>query len=451
MKGLSGRSMRTFSLIWFGQLISLIGSELTGFALGVWVYLQTGSIVQFALIAFFTALPGTLLLPFAGALIDRWNRRLVLIVSDTGAAISTSILAILFLTKQIEVWHIYVAMTVSSICNSFQWPAFSAAITQLVPKKQLGRANGMLQFAQALAQLIAPVLGGFLVTIIQPAGVIFVDMATFLFGVAATALIRIPDLADDEERPAKPSLLREAAAGWRYISARSGLLTLLLLFALSNAVLGFVQVLIPPLVLDFASPAALGRVVSFAGLGMLIGGIVMIAWKGPKAHIKLILIGTFLQGAIFLLSALPPSLIIIAVMGFVILMSMAIIVSSSQTIWQKKVPPKMQGRTFAIRRMIARSTLPLAYLAAGPLVNTLFRPALSEGGALAGSVGKVIGVGPSRGIAFFFIILGILLIGAAIFGFLYPPLRDLEHAIPDAIPDDEPAEMTVPQTTQATA
>ena len=148
--------MRIFTLIWFGQLISFIGFGLTRFALGVWVYRNTGSVTQFALISLFAILPSILLSPLVGVLVDRWNRRTCMILSDAGAGLSTLAIVLLLLVGRLEVWHIYLVVAVSSTFNAFQWPAYAAATTMLVPKQHLGRASGMVQLAEAIADETLP-------------------------------------------------------------------------------------------------------------------------------------------------------------------------------------------------------------------------------------------------------------------------------------------------------
>ena len=157
---------RTFLLIWFGQLISLTGTGLTGFALGVWVYQRTGSVTQFALIALATTLPGILFSPIAGALVDRWDRRWAMFLSDAGASVCTLSMCLLLFAGRLQVWEIYIAMSISSTITAFQWPAYSAATTLLVPKEHLGRASGMVQIADAVAQIGSPVIAGVMMGVV---------------------------------------------------------------------------------------------------------------------------------------------------------------------------------------------------------------------------------------------------------------------------------------------
>ena len=170
------REMRTFSIIWLGQCVSIIGSGLTRFALGLWVYQHTGSVTNFALIALSSILPHLLLSPLAGALVDRWDRRKAMIFSDIGAGLSTLLIAMFFFVNRLEVWHIYLATALSSACGTFQWPAYTAAISLLVPKKNLGRANGMVQFGQAASEILTPILAGVLLVTIRLSGIILIDV-----------------------------------------------------------------------------------------------------------------------------------------------------------------------------------------------------------------------------------------------------------------------------------
>ncbi|MGD8814610.1 MAG: MFS transporter, partial [Anaerolineales bacterium] len=169
------RGMITFSIVWLGQCVSVIGSGLTSFALGVWIFERTGSVTQFALIGLFAALPRVLLSPLAGALVDRWDRRRAMILSDTGAGLSTLLLVLLLFSNRLEIWHIYLIVGTSAAFSTIQWPAYTAATTLLVAKKNLGRANGMVQFGLAASEILAPALAGVLILTVQLEGVILID------------------------------------------------------------------------------------------------------------------------------------------------------------------------------------------------------------------------------------------------------------------------------------
>jgi DHA3 family macrolide efflux protein-like MFS transporter len=428
--------MTAFLVVWAGQVVSVLGSQLTGFALAVWIYQQTGSATLFALITLVTTVPGMLLLPFAGALVDRWDRRWAMILSDSGAGIATLALALLIWRGRLELWQIYVLMSVISCFSALRWPAFTAATTMLVPSRHLGRAAGLNQLGEAAAQILSPLLAGALVVTIGRQGIVLIDFASYLFSIATLLAVRIPRppaVTGGEGAPAKGSLWQEARSGWSFIRQRPGLLAVLTLFAVTNSGMGLVQVLLSPMVLSFASPAVLGRVLTVAGCGMLVGGLVMSAWGGPRRRVAGILGFLLFQGLILPLGGLRASAVLIAAGAFLYLLAMPVLVGTSQAIWQSKVPPGLQGRVFAVRRMVAISTLPLVYLSAGPLADRVFEPLMAIGGPLAGSVGLLIGVGKGRGIALMFIVTGVFIVLAVAAASRFPRLTRLESELPDAL------------------
>ena len=425
--------MKIFFVIWFGQLVSIIGTRLSAFALGLWVYQRTGSATQYALIALFTLLPTILVSPLAGALVDRWDRRKAMILSDAAAAVPTLGIALLLVVGRLEVWHIYAANIISSAFNAFQWPAYSAATSSLVPKRHLGRANGMMQISQAAAQILAPGAAALLLSLVQLRGVILIDFITFLVALATLLAVKVPRPVVDEKRVEKKGLLREAADGWAYIAERPGLVGLLAFFAVNNFMFGIVTVLVTPLVLSFTTAATLGWVLSVGGSGMLVGSLAMSAWGGFKRRVYGVYLFMLLGGICVVLTGLRPPPALLALIAFVYFFGLPVVTASSLAIWQSKTALSMQGRVFALRGVVAMSSASVAYLIAGPLADRVFEPMLREGGALAGSVGRVAGVGPGRGIGFIFILMGVLSLCATVMGILYPHIRLVDKELPDAV------------------
>lgn len=433
----ASRGMQTFFLVWFGQMISLVGTGLTNFGINVWVLQQTGSITQFALMAFFNALPAIVLAPISGALVDRMDRRWAMIASDTAAALGTFVLALLFFTNTLQIWHIYAVIIWAAIFRSVQEPAYAASVALMVPKEQLGRANGLIQVAFAIEQLLAPLIAGALIGFIQIQGLIAIDMATFLFALVTLLLVRIPRPKQSEAaRTAQGSLLREVGYGWRYLQSRPGLLVLMLYFGIINFLAGMVIILVTPLILSFASPLALGAVQSAAGLGMLAGGIAMGVWGGPKRRAEAMLGFIALMGVCMIIAGLQPSVWLIGVAAFIFLFCLPVVGASTQTIWQRKIAPDVQGRVFALRQMVSTAAMPLAFLLAGPLTDGVFQPLITPGGALSSNVGAIIGTGPGRGIGLLFIVFGFLTLLVALVGYSYPRLRNVERELPDVLTDE---------------
>lgn len=348
-----------------------------------------------------------------------------MLLSDGIAGVSTLVLASLLLANQLEIWQIYLAMAVSSICSAFQWLAYSAATTLLVPPHQLGRAAGMVQLAEGAAQIVAPALAGVLLVTLQIQGVLLIDFATYLFSLACLWYVRFPAVSSIPNQT-RGIQWREVVYGWGYIWARPGLLGLVLLLAATNFFIGAVTVLITPMVLAFASPTTLGMVLSIGGSGMLVGSVMMSIWGGPKQTVYGVLGAGLLLGVCIFIAGLRPSIPLIAAAAFCGFFCSPIVGGCSQTIWQRQVAPELQGRVFAVQRMIAFSAMPLAYLVAGPLADQLFEPLLVTGGPLTSSLGQWIGVGPGRGIGLLFLVLGSLSVLASIAGYLYSPLRQVE-------------------------
>ena len=441
----TGGDWRSFSLLWLGQVVSLLGSGLTSFGLGVWVYQQTGSVSRFALILIVGSIPGLLLGPLAGVLIDRWDRRKVMILANLGAAACTLALITLLLLNRLELWHIYVVVAFGATCGYVQNPAFAATIPLMLPKKHLGRASGMMQLGPASSRILSPLLAGVLLPLVHLQGLLAIDMATFLFAATCVLIVRIPKVAPAAARGPKPSLLREAGYGWTYIKARPGLVSLLAFFAVLNLFFSFCLVLTTPLVLSFGSPTMLGIVLSLSSAGMLAGSIVMSTWGGPRRRMYGILGFSPVLGLSFLVIGAAQSVPVVVAGVFLLFFVVPIINGCDEAIWQAKVEPQSLGRVAATAQLLSQFTAPVAFILAGPLADRLFEPMMRAGGALAGSVGQLLGVGPGRGIGLLFVLMGLLLIASSLSGWMYPRLRSLEDELRDAAhpasgPDQPPAD-----------
>jgi hypothetical protein len=257
-------------------------------------------------------------------------------------------------------------------------------------------------------------------------------LLTFLFALATLLSVRVPQpAAHAGAGDATPSLFDQVKAGWRFLAERPGLRALLLYLAVINLLAGFNMALATPLVLSIASPAELGLVLSISSAGLLSGGLAMSIHGGPARRMSGVLAFGLLYGLSFLLIGLGTSIPAIATASFLLMFSVPLINGCSQTVWQNKVPPALQGRVFAVRRMIAQATVPLAFLIAGPLADLVFRPLLAEGGALAGSLGRALGVGADRGIGLLYVLLGIFALGAGAIACLSRRLKHLESDLAD--------------------
>jgi MFS transporter, DHA3 family, macrolide efflux protein len=430
------KTMHVFLIIWLGQMVSIIGSGLSSFALDVWVYQKTGSVTQFALAFLFGSLPPLLIVPFAGALADRWNRRYCIIIGDCGSGLSMLAIAILLFTGRLEVWHVYIAVAFSSAFGSLQWPAYHAAVPQIVPKEHLVRANGLSQLADALKMLIPPILGGALLMTIQLQGVLVVDFITFAISILTLSIVRFPDQTTTDPAAAeakKESMFAEFTYGWKYVKARPGLLGLIIFFATANFFLSMISVLLTPLILSFTNPAMLGTILFIDGVGMLLSTLLISTRGGPSKQIANILGFQLLGGLCIAATGLRASIPLVALAAFLFAFGSPIVNCCSQVILQRKVDPQVQGRVFALEGMMINFLQPIAYVISGPLADRVFEPLMAANGALASSVGQIMGVGPGRGIGLLFVIIGGLSMLLPIIASQYPRLRFVEVELIDQI------------------
>ncbi len=427
------RSVRIFYIIWFGQLISTLGSGLTGFALNVYVYQSTHSYTLFTIGILMFTLPAVFFSPIAGALVDRYPRRWMMILSDTGAGLATFSVLIMVLTENLKIPYIFAAIFFSSLFTTFQWPAHSAATTMLVPQDQLGRAGGMVQIGEAISQLVSPVVAGALYVIYGMSLILAIDFATFLFAVGTLLIVRIPEpehtLAGGEK---EKSIWGDIRFSLDYINARKGLLYLLMYFAAINFLFSIIDPLILPMMLEMGTADKAGLVGSVVGVGVLAGTLIMSAWGGPQRRVFGVLgVGLWGSFALFIM-VIQPSLTLVAVAGFLLFGAIPIMNASSQALWQSKTPPEIQGRVFAVRRMLAQFTVPIAILFSGPLVDKVFNPLISETGPLVHTfVGQIVGAGPSRGVRLLIGVVAILQLLVTVYALTKRRLRNVDTDIPN--------------------
>jgi MFS family permease len=419
-------TMVKFVIVWAGQLISLVGSGLTSFALGIWVFQRNRSITEFALLSVFVTLPGILISPFAGVIIDRVNRRTVMLYSDLAAGAGTLALVLLFFAGSLHLWEIYLLITIGSLARGFRFPAFLALLSQLVPARHIGRASGMMQLAPGVAFVFSPLLAAALLSPIGLSGVILVDVTTFVFAIVVLLLVPTPTLAKDHTSGTEGSIWKNVALGWRYIAARPGLRSLLGFFALINITNSFSQVLTTPMVLGFADAKTLADIVSLAALGVLAGGILVSIWGGPKHRVLGMLGFALFYGVGIILTGVRPSAHVISLGMFAMAFIMPILNSCSQAIWQSRTEPALQGRIFGIRMTIAWLANPIAFFSAGFLADHVFEPLLAVRGPLAGTWIAVIGTGPGRGAALFLILNGVVALAGTIAFFTNRSLLHLD-------------------------
>lgn len=430
-----------FSLVWLGQFVSIIGSSMTRFGLTIWAWEVTGKATALALVGFFSLVPMLAISPFAGAVVDRWSRKKLMILGDLAAGLSTVFLLALYSLGRMEIWHIYLVAVIIGTGEAFQRPAYMAAISTMIPKKHYGRAQGMVGMVGSATGIISPVAAGALLGFIGISGIMSIDIATFLFAISMLLIVRIPQPVESGEgRQAKGSMWRESMFGFRFLLKRKPLLYLLMSYAVLNLVLTFAFSIQSPMILarTDTNRMVLATVQTFFGLGGVAGGAVMSIWGGPKKRIRgvfLSVIGAMLLGPTLL--GLGTSLPFWAAGAFFVVFFAQFASASSSVVWQTKVPHDVQGRVFAYRGMIASIASPVGMILAGTLADYVFEPMMQAGNWGAEVFGRFVGTGTGAGMGLMMILAGVVGVILGLSGFIVPSIRNLETLIPDC--DPEPA------------
>ena len=426
-------SLATFFTVAVGEIVSMIGSTLTSFALGVWVYQQTALVSTYALMMVFIILPAIALSPVAGTLADRIDRRKLMIASNCLAGFSTMSAAALIWFESLQIWQVYVLAGLTAVANAFRLPAYASMITQIVPKRYYGKANGFVQLGAGMGSFIGPALAGALMGWIGLDGIVLVDLTTFVIALATLLYVRIPDaLFARREEP----FFKEMVGGWHYIVKRHSLVAMIVMVTIANYFVGLIESLITPLVLVSGNPESLGFVMASNGAGILVGSALMSLWGGTQRRIDGILACTLLCGFCIALAGAYPSVSSQASGMFGFGFALALVNAHWISTVQTKVGMELQGRVMATNFMLMEAMVPLGYLSAGPLADRVFEPLMAKGGAGAGVLGGIIGTGPGRGIGLILVLSGVFLAMWAVAAYLYRPIRRLEDILPDARADE---------------
>jgi len=427
--------MLAFLFIWIGQLVSVLASSMSHFGLTIWMYQQTESATAMGLMQVFFITPFLIMSPFAGVMVDRYNRKLMMMVSDLAAIIATGGIFILYALGMLEFWHLYIAAVLNGIGNTFQWPAYSAAISTMIPKEQLGRANGLMALMDAGPGVIAPLLAGALLPFIGLTGLLAIDVVTFFFAIGTLLFVHIPQPRKTEEGQQKSgNIWSEAAYGFTYIFARPSLLGLQIVFFFGNLFSGIGFTLLAPMILARTGSDSLifGTVQTAGAIGGVFGGVLMSAWGGFKRRVHGVLLGwilTSLSG--FVLLGIGQGLVLWIPAMVVSALFSPLINASNQAIWQAKVAPDLQGRVFSARRLIAWFAQPISPIIAGTMADFVLEPAMRSNSAMASIFGGLVGTGPGAGMGLLLVFCGLAAATVGLGGYFVPAIRNAEDILPD--------------------
>ncbi|MEU3795530.1 amino acid adenylation domain-containing protein [Streptomyces fructofermentans] len=430
-------SLSRFAVVALGQFLSMIGSSLSTLVLSIWVYQRTGSITDFAVVNAVGMLPGILAGPLAGAAADRWNRRMIMLTSDAMAGLVMGVVGLLALGHGLQMWQVYLAVSVTSVAGAFQRPAYLASVAQLVPKRYLGHANGISQLGVGVGTVFAPMMGAGLIGMIGVSGVLMIDVCSFAAGVASLVAVRFPNTLF---RRRDESFGREITGGWRYIARRPGLRAALRFFVIDHAFYTIGFAVITPMLLIEQSPLMLGTALGAAGIGGLCGSLTMGLWGGTGRRMHGMIISMAVASLAMAMVGIASPPLIVAGM-FLLAFGESLADGHWIALVQTKIGLELQGRVLAIFMTLMMVTMPLGYLVVGPLAEHYAEPLLQPGGALADTVGVLLGTGPGRGLALLVVISGLLQLGWAARGWANSRLRLLEDSLPDALPPAEIGEL----------
>jgi len=363
-------------VVFAGQAFSLFGSRLVQFALVWWITETTGLASTLAFASIVAMLPQVLLGPFAGALVDRWNRKTVMMVSDSFIALMVVALAFLYGTGAIRLWHVFLAMFTRSLGGAFQWPAMQATTSLMVEKESLSRVAGMNQSLNGLAAIVAPPLGAFLMEVIPIQTILLIDVATAVLAVGPLFFIRVPQPSSgSDEALGLKTVLSDMREGAVFVWSWKGLRVIMGMSMLINFLMSPAFSLLPLVVTNHFNGGAveLGWLQSANGVGMIAGGLLLGAWGGFKKRVVTAMTSLVISGVfIVVFSFMPPPLFLVAVgCVFIFAVFNAMANGTFFSSIQAVIPPQMQGRVFTILMSLSGGMTPLGLAVAGPVSDSL--------------------------------------------------------------------------------
>lgn len=423
--------MKKYTILWCGQLLSIIGSAMTRFALLLYVYTTTGNVTATATIGFLSMVPYALISPYAGVIVDRYSRKKVMILSDFGSLISTLLIVICIFVSELNITVIYISTIIGGLCGAFQNPAYQASITMLIPEKYYTRANAMRSFSGYASTMLAPILAGTLIAFIGINGIIIIDVITFMIGILSLLLVRIPKPTTKTKLKMNiaKSKFNTLLTGFHYIKENKGLSLMLTIFVFINFITGITYYGILPayiLVSTGNNQIDLGIVESMLGFGGVIGSILVATMKLPKKKVKVLFI-------LMLISYVVGDFLVgigtnVYIWGFAVFSTsllIAFIVTYNNVVWQTIIPPDLQGRTFASRGMMTSMALPIGYLTGGILADYVFEPAFV--GKNINILTNLVGNNSGSGMSMMFLLTSIIGVIICIFAIKSKVLMNLDE------------------------
>lgn len=400
------KELKLFIILWLTQSLSSLGSAMTNFALVIWLYQDSGSALKTSLLTVCSYAPYVMMSIFAGAVSDKWNKKTIMLICDSAAALCSVATLILLKTGDLEVWHLYILNAVNGLMNSIQAPASDVASTLLTPERHYQKTSGMRSFSGSLISILTPVFATAIISFAGIEAVIAIDLITFFTAFAALLFfIKIPEIP--QKSTENESVLKSAKNGVVYLKSNKGILWLILFLSAINFVASVYDAALPAMILSKKSEAALGSVSACVGIAALVGSLIATFFPKPKSRIKAIcnclLISMSTEN--FLLAFGNNTVIwcIGAILGWLMIPLMN---ANYDVIFRTSVPTEMQGRVYSVRNTLQFFTIPVGYFLGGILVDKIFEPfmGMTENKFLH----TAFGVGKGSGAAFLFFVIGVI-------------------------------------------
>ena len=403
-----------FLIVWAGQLLSGLGTGMTGFALGVHVFTETMSATGFAMVILCLFAPAIVLRPLGGVLADRFDRRMLIILGDLGSAIGVLFILFSLRTGDLTPARIYLGIAVNSAFTALQNPAYKASLTDLVSEEQFAKAGGLVQLASSAQHLLAPLAAGFLLVHFGLHTVLMLDIATF--GAAVAGALSIGARLGPAPGTERGHLMTELTEGWRGLAAHREVMNVVLIISGVTFFAGVLQTLFAPMMLTLTDAPTLGVVQSVSASGMLVTSLIIGMFGMPSGLKSRISVSLAATGIALALMGLSSNVAWITVTFFGFFACLPFVNTGAEVLIRAGIPNEMQGRAWGIIGVLSQLGYIAAYLTAGVLADLVFNPLLMPNGLLAASAGRIVGTGPGRGIALMLLLSGLGLVATAAAG-----------------------------------
>ena len=422
--------MRNFTILWLGQLVSTIGSYMTIFAVTIWVWEQTDSATALSLISFSAQLPRIFITFLAGIIVDRFNRKALMILGDTSAVLATIAVGLLYVAGNLQIWHLCLIVALHGSFGQIQQLAYSASISSIVPEDDLTRAGSMIAALGYGSAIVAPALAGILYPKIDLGGIVLIDVISFSAALGTLLITRIPNPVKTKKAESeKMSIWQQLTFGFRYIWRNPSLLAMAIAFTMFAIPNDINKALYNPMILarTGGDSQILGLVTTAAGVGGVLGAIAISIWGGFKSRVKGMLNGFIGAGIGKAILGFGSSISIWLPAQFFATMNTPLFLSSSNAIWYGKVPSELQGRVLSADHLVGLIVSAASTLIAGPLADYVFEPAMQPGGVLTGIFSSTFGTGNGSGMAVLYVITAIWMMLVGIGGYFFSTLLQAER------------------------